>query len=122
MVFTGGYSLYEAKRDRHPNIHPFPSSVDRAHFAQARATCAEPADQAAIARPRLGFYGVVDERMDLDLLAALADARPDWSHRHGRAGGEDRPGRPAAAAEHRTTWAARPTTSCPPISAAGTSP
>jgi UDP-galactopyranose mutase len=79
VVFTGGYSLWEAKRDRHPNIHPFPSSVDRAHFAKARTLREEPADQAAIPWPRLGFYGVVDERMDLDLLAALADARPQWS-------------------------------------------
>ena len=79
MVFTGGYSLYEAKRDRHANIHPFPSSVDRAHFAKARQAQADPEDQAALPRPRLGFYGVVDERMDLELLAALADARPDWT-------------------------------------------
>jgi len=79
VVFTGGYSLWEAKRDRHPNIHPFPSSVDRAHFAKARRLREEPDDQARIAWPRLGFYGVVDERMDLDLLAALADARPEWS-------------------------------------------
>jgi UDP-galactopyranose mutase len=79
VVFTGGYSLWEAKRDRHPNIHPFPSSVDRAHFARARRAMPEPADQAAIPTPRLGFYGVVDERMDLALLEQLADARPDWS-------------------------------------------
>ncbi|MDB5424423.1 MAG: UDP-galactopyranose mutase [Phenylobacterium sp.] len=79
VVFTGGYSLWEAKRDRHPNIHPIPSSVDRAHFAKARACLADPGDQAALPRPRLGFYGVVDERMDLDLLRELADARPDWS-------------------------------------------
>jgi UDP-galactopyranose mutase len=79
VVFTGGYSLWEAKRDRHSNIHPFPSSVDRAHFAKARTTQTDPADQAALGRPRLGFFGVVDERMDLDLLAALADARPDYS-------------------------------------------
>jgi UDP-galactopyranose mutase len=79
VVFTGGYSLWEAKRDRHANIHPFPSSVDRDHFAQARNPAADPADQAAIPSPRLGFYGVVDERMDLDLLAAVADARPDWN-------------------------------------------
>jgi UDP-galactopyranose mutase len=79
VVFTGGYSLWEAKRDRHPNIHPFPSSVDRQHFAKARSLRGEPADQAALPWPRLGFYGVVDERMDLDLLAALADARPEWS-------------------------------------------
>ena len=79
LVFTGGYSLYESKKDRHPNIHPFPSSVDRGHFAKARGAITEPADQAAIPGPRLGFYGVVDERMDLNLLASLADAHPEWS-------------------------------------------
>ena len=77
VVFTGGYSLYEAKRDRHRNIHPFPSSVDQAHFRQARAPAAP--DQAARDRPCFGFYGVIDERMDLGLLAALADAHPEWS-------------------------------------------
>jgi UDP-galactopyranose mutase len=80
LVFTGGYSLYEAKRASHDAVYPFPSSVDRAHFASARATHdADPADQALLPRPRLGFYGVVDERMNLDLLAAVADARPGWS-------------------------------------------
>ncbi|WP_420139363.1 UDP-galactopyranose mutase [Sphingomonas sp.] len=79
LVFTGGYSLYEAKRDRHPSIHPFPSSVDVSHFAQARTMQSDPADMAGLPHPRLGFYGVVDERMDLDLLAAVADARPEWS-------------------------------------------
>ncbi|MET0249446.1 MAG: UDP-galactopyranose mutase [Sphingobium sp.] len=75
IVFTGGYSLYEAKRGRHHNMHPFPSSVDAEHFQAARAMGAAPGQGGA----RLGFYGVVDERMDLDLLAALADARPDWT-------------------------------------------
>ena len=81
VVFTGGYSLYEAKRGWHANIHPFPSSVDRAHFAKARTLAAgdDPADQAALAHPRLGFYGVIDERMDLKLLGALADAHPEWT-------------------------------------------
>ncbi|MDX3901101.1 MAG: UDP-galactopyranose mutase [Sphingobium sp.] len=79
LVFTGGYSLYEAKKDKHPDIHPFPSSVDVPHFATARAAASEQPQQGGAAGPRLGFYGVVDERMDLDLLAMLADARPDWS-------------------------------------------
>lgn len=79
VVFTGGFSLYEAKRDRHPNIYPFPSSVDRAHFERARTDDADPADQRDLPRPRLGFYGVLDERLDLELLAQVADARPDWS-------------------------------------------
>ncbi|RAK53022.1 UDP-galactopyranose mutase [Phenylobacterium deserti] len=79
VVFTGGYSLWEAKRDRHPNIHPFPSSVDRAHFAKARVLRETPEDQAHLPQPRFGFYGVVDERMDLQLLDSLAEARPEWS-------------------------------------------
>jgi UDP-galactopyranose mutase len=79
VVFTGGYSLYEAKRGRHPNVHPFPSSVDREHFGRARAVDGDPDDQAIARRPRFGFYGVIDERMDLDLIAAMADAHPEWS-------------------------------------------
>ena len=79
VVFTGGWSLYEAKRGDHADIHPFPSSVDREHFATARGAPAEPAEQAASPRPRLGFYGVIDERLDTTLLAALADAHPEWT-------------------------------------------
>ncbi|WP_437597373.1 glycosyltransferase [Sorangium sp. So ce590] len=79
LVFAGGASLYEAKRALHRSVHAFPSSVDVAHFARARAASrAEPADQAEIPRPRLGFFGVLDERMDLDLLAAVAALRPAW--------------------------------------------
>jgi UDP-galactopyranose mutase len=79
VVFTGGYSLYEAKKDLHPNIHPFPSSVDRAHFGRARAMDSAPDDQCSLPSPRFGFYGVIDERMDLDMIAAVADAHPEWS-------------------------------------------
>jgi len=78
MVFTGGQSLYEAKRDQHSNVYAFPSSVDVPHFAQARSLTDEPADQASIPHPRLGFFGVIDERMDLELVKGIADARPDW--------------------------------------------
>ncbi|HYD26361.1 UDP-galactopyranose mutase [Brevundimonas sp.] len=74
VVFTGGYSLFEAKQRLHDNIHPFPSSVDRAHFAQAREADRGRRNR----RPRFGFYGVVDERMDLDLIAAISEARPGW--------------------------------------------
>ena len=79
VVFTGGSSLYEAKKDRHANVHCFPSSVDRCHFAKARGGQFDPADQEDLPRPRLGFYGVIDERFDIDLLAKIADARPNWS-------------------------------------------
>jgi UDP-galactopyranose mutase len=79
VVFTGGYSLYEAKKGLHPNIHPFPSSVDRAHFGRARAMDSAPDDQCSLPRPRFGFYGVIDERMDLEMIAAVADAHPEWA-------------------------------------------
>jgi UDP-galactopyranose mutase len=82
VVFTGGPSLYRAKRGRHPNVHCFPSSVDAAHFGRARAGAGAEADEApdqrALPRPRLGYYGVIDERLDLPLLAAMADAHPEW--------------------------------------------
>src|SRR3954470_5249952 len=79
IVFTGGSSLYEAKKDRHDNVHCFPSSVDRVHFLKARSRQFDPADQEELPRPRLGFYGVIDERFDTELLAKVAEMRPDWS-------------------------------------------
>ena len=78
VVTTGGLSLFDAKRDRHPNVHAFPSSVDVPHFARARRPQRDPEDQAGIPRPRLGFFGVLDERLDLDLVAGVAAARPEW--------------------------------------------
>lgn len=79
LVFTGGKSLYEAKRDRHHAVHCFPSSVDVAHFMGARDHVEDPSDQAEIGYPRLGYYGVIDERVDLALIAQIAAARPDWN-------------------------------------------
>jgi UDP-galactopyranose mutase len=81
LMFTGGPSLYRAKQARHPNVHCFPSSVDAAHFRVARAgetSVGEPEDQAGLPHPRLGYYGVIDERLDLGLLDSIAQARPDW--------------------------------------------
>jgi len=79
LVFTGGRSLYHAKRHRHASVHLFPSSVDASHFTVARdPAVAEPGDQAAIPGPRIGFFGVIDERMDLGLVDKLALTRPDW--------------------------------------------
>jgi UDP-galactopyranose mutase len=78
LVLTGGAQLYKAKRTAHPDVHCFPSSVDVDHFASARWIETEPADQAAIARPRLGYCGVIDERMDMDLVAGAAAAHPEW--------------------------------------------
>ncbi|HEY2774695.1 MAG TPA: UDP-galactopyranose mutase [Candidatus Binatia bacterium] len=78
LVFTGGQSLFESKRFLHRSVHAFPSAVDIAHFAKARTPEVDPPDQADIPHPRLGFFGVIDERMDLDLVEQLAERRPDW--------------------------------------------
>jgi UDP-galactopyranose mutase len=83
IMFTGGPSLYRAKQARHPNVHCFPSSVDAAHFRAASSSAGgsaidEAEDQAELPHPRLGFYGVIDERLDLPLLDSIAKARPEW--------------------------------------------
>ena len=78
LVFTGGQTLYEAKRTQHPAVYAFPSSIDATHFGKARTTTVDPDDQASIPHPRLGFFGVIDERFDIDLLSEVAIQRPDW--------------------------------------------
>ncbi len=81
VMFTGGPSLYRAKQSRHPNVHCFSSSVDAAHFRlrdDVGNEVSEAEDQAELPHPRLGFYGVIDERLDLDVVQRLADAHPEW--------------------------------------------
>ena len=84
LVLTGGPSLYESKRRLHPNVLCLPSAVDADHYSNATATTrAEPMRRAqqlqgSIGLPRLGFFGVIDERLDLELVAEVADADPDW--------------------------------------------
>jgi len=81
LMFTGGPSLFRAKQSRHPNVHCFPSSVDAAHFrliTRAGVPVSEADDQAELPHPRLGFYGVIDERLDLEIVARLAEAHSDW--------------------------------------------
>ncbi|MDQ3392839.1 MAG: UDP-galactopyranose mutase [Bacteroidota bacterium] len=78
LVFTGGQSLYEYKKNKHANIHPFPSSIDKEHFSSGLFKT-DPEDQKDIPHPRLGFFGVIDERLDIELLDGVAEACPDWN-------------------------------------------
>jgi glycosyltransferase involved in cell wall biosynthesis len=79
VVFTGGQSIFNAKKNRHSNIHCCPSSIDKAHFGAARSSnLAEPVDQAAIKGTKIGWFGVIDERFDIALLGAVAQAKPEW--------------------------------------------
>ncbi|HEY0041650.1 MAG TPA: glycosyltransferase family 1 protein [Flavisolibacter sp.] len=78
IVFTGGHSIFENKKNAHHNIFSFPSSIDKHHFGKARKMKIEPADQKDIPHPRFGFFGVIDERFDIDLIASVAKAKPDW--------------------------------------------
>lgn len=79
LVFTGGHSMYEARKERHPRVYCFPSGVDVAHYQQVQdeatpiaATCV------SIPHPQLGYFGVLDERIDWPLIAAVAARRPSW--------------------------------------------
>ena len=82
IVLTGGPSLYEAKRGLHSNVHCLPSAVDVEHYSP-HAPRGEDAEaerlMSEIPAPRLGFFGVIDERFDIDLLRAVADANPRWN-------------------------------------------
>lgn len=78
VVFTEGPSLYRAKSRLHSFVRCFPSSVDVAHFKGAMSA-SDPEDQAGLPRPRVGYCGVIDERVDLAILKAVAEAHPEWS-------------------------------------------
>ena len=78
LVFTGGHNLYQSKKHAHHNIHPFPSSIDKQHFSAARNSLKTPDDQKLIPALRFGFYGVIDERFDIDLIKEVAERRPEW--------------------------------------------
>ena len=78
LVFTGGYSLFESKQKLHYSVYPFPSSIDKEHFLKARSPDAIPLDHFCIPHPRIGFFGVIDERFDSDLIKEVAAAKPEW--------------------------------------------
>ena len=109
VMFTGGPSLFRAKQSRHPNVHCFPSSVDAAHFRRfAERGVQDAEDQVALPHPRLGFFGVIDERLDLPLLDRIAEARPEWQIVLVGPGGEDR-SRPACRGGPTSTTSASAT-------------
>jgi UDP-galactopyranose mutase len=78
LVFTGGQSIFEAKRDQHKRVFAFPSSIEVEHFGKAREITEEPVDQKSIPHPRLGFIGVIDERLDIELVGQIAALKPEW--------------------------------------------
>jgi glycosyltransferase involved in cell wall biosynthesis len=78
VVFTGGQSLYQAKKNQHANIHPFPSSIEVEHFSKTRKLKALSPSTDENKPLTLGFYGVIDERFDINLIKEMADARPEW--------------------------------------------
>lgn len=78
LVFTSGMSLYEAKRKLHAEVYPFPNSIDVEFFAQSRKLLTQPFDQEKISGPRIGFFGIIDERIDTKLLKFIAESHPEW--------------------------------------------
>jgi glycosyltransferase involved in cell wall biosynthesis len=79
LVLAGGHELYLAKKDRHSNVHAFGCGVEFEHFAKAGEIRTLPDDLAVIPAPRLGYVGVVDERLDYALIEKVARENADWS-------------------------------------------
>lgn len=80
IVFTGGYELWLKKSRQHPNVHFFGCGVEADHFGKARLAETEiPTELRDLPRPIVGWFGVVDERVDYDLVREMAAQRPDWS-------------------------------------------
>ena len=77
VVFTGGKRLYESKKEAHGNVHCFPSSVDHAHFRKALNGIAVPKDLDFAYQPVIGYYGVIDERIDMELLEETTKLLPN---------------------------------------------
>ena len=98
LIFTGGHSLYEAKKNLHDNIYSFPSSIEKEHFSLARHINVDPADQANIPHPRIGFFGVIDERMNIDLIRKNSRTKTRLAFCNDRSRCKNRPG------EFTTGW------------------
>ena len=78
LVFTGGKSLYNKKKNLHDNVYCFPSSIDKNHFGKSQYFIKDPPDQERISRPRLGYFGVLDERIDTELILEMANKKSEW--------------------------------------------
>lgn len=79
LLFTGGYSMYEARKDRHARAYCFPSGVDVDHYRKVSAPSTRiPKKVSSLPQPRLGYFGVLDERLDWELIATVAEQRPSW--------------------------------------------
>ncbi len=79
-VFAINAPLAEAKRAVNANTYVSPHGVDHALFARALDPATRiPADLAALPGPRLGFYGTLRSWVDVELIAHVARARPQWT-------------------------------------------
>jgi beta-glucosidase/6-phospho-beta-glucosidase/beta-galactosidase/glycosyltransferase involved in cell wall biosynthesis len=79
VIFTGGYELWLRKKQRE-NVHFFGCGVEFNHFAQAQDEYTTiPPDIDFMARPILGWFGVIDERVDYGMVGEMARLRPEWS-------------------------------------------
>jgi len=80
VVFCGGQKMRKKRLPYNDNCYFFGTGVDIQHFGTALSENLPIAPEIAAfnGAPVLGYFGVVDERIDYELLAKLADARADW--------------------------------------------
>ena len=79
LVVASSRALYEAKLPLNDRTIFVPHGVDFSHFAGATSgRCEVPRDMSAIGRPRIGFFGLIRDWVDLELVAAVARRRPLW--------------------------------------------
>ena len=108
VVFTGGYQLYrvEGEASRRTCTSSDAASMRRTSVSRVTRTRRCRPSCAASPQPVLGYFGVVDERLDYELLARLADAFPARLGRLRRPVREGGSSRAAAAVEHPLAWPA----------------
>jgi glycosyltransferase involved in cell wall biosynthesis len=80
VVFGTARSLVESRRCLNPETYLATHGVDHSLFARALCcTTSVPPDLASLPQPVLGFYGTIQDRIDFELLAHLAERHPEWT-------------------------------------------
>ncbi len=80
LVFVASDTLLDRKCALNPRTRVSPHGVDFEHFARAQDDrLPVPTDVASLPQPVIGFFGLIERWIDLDLVDFLAERRPEWT-------------------------------------------